>query len=170
MPRPEEVSPGRGGVGRQGKALASTYTNLVYHMVFGTKERRSLITPALRAELYAYIGGIIRDERGVLFEIGGMADHIHIAAKYRADVSVADMVRLIKTNSSKWAGERRDLTLWYGWQTGYGAFSVSESRLPALRTYIQNQKQHHTTTSFQEEFVALLEKHGIDYDERYLWD
>jgi putative transposase len=149
--------------------VASTYTNLLYHLVFSTKDRRSLITPALRAELYPYIGGIVHHERGVLLEIGGMPDHVHLVTKFRADVSVAEMLRLIKANSSKWANERRDLTDGFAWQTGYGAFSVSESQRPALRSYVQNQEEHHRRLSFKEEFRALLDKHGIAYDERYLW-
>jgi putative transposase len=150
--------------------MPSSYTNLLYHLIFATKDRRPLITPSLRAELYPYIGGIIQHERGVLLEIGGMPDHVHLVARFRADVSVADMLRLIKSNSSKWANERRDLTSGFAWQPGYGAFSVSESQLPEVRQYVQRQEEHHRQITFQEEFVAFLKKHGIEYDERYLWD
>ena len=150
--------------------MPSSYTNLLYHIVFSTKERRPLITPTLKVELYPYIGGIIRNERGILLEIGGMPDHVHLVTKFRADTSVADMLRLTKTNSSGWANERRDLCDGFAWQKGYAAFSVSESQLPAVRQYVRNQEEHHRTISFKEEFVALLKKHGIDYDERYLWD
>jgi REP element-mobilizing transposase RayT len=98
--------------------MASSYCNLLYHVVFSTNERRPLITPELRAELYPYIGGIIDRQRGELLEIGGVADHVHLRVKLPADLSIADAARLIKSNSSKWANERRDLIRWCRWQTG----------------------------------------------------
>jgi REP element-mobilizing transposase RayT len=150
--------------------MPASHTNLLYHIVFSTKERRPLITPALQAELYPYIGGIVRSERGILLDVGGMPDHVHLVARLRADVALADLVRLVKANSSKWANERRDLTDGFAWQTGYGAFTVSQSQLPTVRQYVQTQERHHRRKTFQEEFVALLKKHGIEYDERYLWE
>lgn len=150
--------------------MATTFTNLLYHIVYSTKNRRPLITPRLQDELYRYIGAIIRDERGTQLEIGGMPDHVHIAVRFRADASVAEMMRRIKANSSKWAGERWGPRQWLGWQTGYAAFTVSESQLATVRDYIRNQPEHHGNTTFEEEFVALLKRHGIEYDERYLWD
>lgn len=101
-------------------------------------------------------------------EIGGVEDHVHLLAKFKASVSVSDMLRLIKANSSKWANERMDGE--FAWQEGYAAFSVSESQVVPVRRYIRNQVQHHRRQSYQEEFVALLERHGVDYDPRYLWD
>ena len=150
--------------------MASTLTNLLYHIVFSTKHREPLIATELRPELHKYIGGIIRGERGVLLEIGGMPDHLHIVTRFRADVSVAEMLRLIKCNSSKWANERPDKRFRFEWQTGYGAFTVSESQLGSVRNYVRGQEQHHRKMTFQEEFVAMLKKNGIEYDERYLWD
>ena len=149
--------------------MASSHTNLLYHIVFSTKLRQKLITSALGDELYSYIGGIIRNERGTLLEIGGTEDHVHILAKFRPDVSVSGMLRLIKANSSKWANDHQELRD-FAWQTGYGAFTVSESQVPAIREYIQNQAERHRTLSFQEEYLALLRKNGIQYDERYIWD
>jgi putative transposase len=150
--------------------MPSSFTNLLYHIVFSTKERRPFITPALRNELYPYMGGIIRNERGVLLEIGGMPDHVHLVTRFRTDSAVADMLRLIKSNSSKWANERPDLIPHFAWQTGYGAFSVSESQLPVVRRYVQRQEEHHRQKTFQEEFVALLKAHGIEFNEQYLWE
>lgn len=150
--------------------MASTYTNLLYHIVFSTKERRRFITPALRDDLYSYIGGIIRGEKGIQLEIGGMPDHLHLLVKLPPTLSISDALRLIKANPSKWVREQRDQSRAFGWQTGYGAFSVSESQMPAVRLYIQRQEQHHRTTTFQEELVALLEKNRIEFDRRYLWD
>lgn len=150
--------------------MASTYTNLLYHIVFSTKERRRFITPALRDDLYSYIGGIIRGGKGIQLEIGGMPDHLHLLVKLPPTLSISDALRLIKANPSKWVREQRDQSRAFGWQTGYGAFSVSESQMPAVRLYIQRQEQHHRTTTFQEELVALLEKNRIEFDRRYLWD
>jgi REP element-mobilizing transposase RayT len=143
---------------------------LLYHLVFSTKERRPLITPDLRVELYPYIGGIIRNKRGILLEIGGMPDHVHLVARLRPDIAIAEMLCFIKANSSKWANERPDLITEFAWQKGYGAFTVSQSQLPAVRHYVQTQEDHHRKQTFQQEFIALLKKHGIEYDERYLWE
>jgi REP element-mobilizing transposase RayT len=150
--------------------VPSSYTHLLYHIVFSTKERRPLITPALRAELEPYLGGIVREQRGIPLEIGGMPDHVHLVLRVRPDQAVADVVRLVKANSSKWANERSDLTERFSWQTGYGAFTVSASQLAVVRRYVQTQEEHHRKQKFQEEFIGLLKKHGIEYDERYLWE
>jgi len=150
--------------------MPSTYTNLLYHVVFSTKDRIPLITENLQEELYAYIGGVIRAEGGVQLEIGGIEDHVHILAKFKAAVSVSEMLAKIKANSSKWATDHKMKMRKFGWQEGYAAFSVSESQMPIVREYIRTQKQHHHKQTFQEEFVALLERHGIEYDPRYLWD
>lgn len=149
--------------------MASTLTNLIFHAVFSTKDRRPLVTPDRRDELYRYVGGIIRNENGIILEIGGMPDHVHLLAKLPADVALATIVRLIKANSSKWMNERPDKRVRFAWQAGYGAFTVSESQVAIVRRYIQRQEQHHKKTSFQEEFVKLLERHGVEYDPRYLW-
>jgi REP-associated tyrosine transposase len=150
--------------------VPSTYTNLLYHIVFSTKDRIPLITNELQEELYCYIGGIIRAEGGVQLEIGGMTDHIHILAKIKPAISVSEMLAKIKANSSKWANDHKMKMRKFGWQEGYAAFSVSESQVISVREYIRNQKEHHREQTFQEEFIALLERHGIEYDPRYLWD
>ncbi|HEX5720315.1 MAG TPA: IS200/IS605 family transposase [Thermoanaerobaculia bacterium] len=148
--------------------MPDAFTNLIYHLVFSTKERVPLITDAIRERLYAYIGGVVRGQRGILLEIGGVPDHVHILARFRADASIAEMVRVIKANSSKWMNERPDASERFQWQEGYGAFSVSESRVPAVRAYLQNQKEHHARVSLRDELMELLKRHGIPFDERYL--
>lgn len=150
--------------------MPTTYTNLLYHFVFSTKDRRPLIVPEIRDELYSYLGGIIRARRGVLLEIGGVEDHVYILAKFHADVSVAEILRLIKANSSKALNERPRQPVRFAWQRGYGAFTVSESQVASVRQYIRDQETHHKKRTFQDEFVAMLKKHRIDFDERYLWD
>lgn len=149
--------------------MPSTYSNLLYHIVFSTKDRERLITEEFKEELYRYMAGIAREEGGTLHEIGGIEDHVHLLAKFKPSIAVSDMLRLIKTNSSKWLHEEKGHAR-FGWQEGYAAFSVSESQVVAVRRYIRNQSAHHRRQSFQEEFVAMLERHSVEYDPRYLWD
>jgi REP element-mobilizing transposase RayT len=150
--------------------MPSTYTNLLYHILFSTKNREPSIKGELKEELYRYVGGIIRAEGGVCIEIGGIEDHVHILAKLKPAISVAEMLKLIKANSSKWVNDHKVVNRSFGWQIGYAAFTVSESQVEPVRHYIRNQEQHHRKQSYQEEVIALLERHGIEYDPRYLWD
>ena len=150
--------------------MASTLTNLLYHIVYSTKHREPWIIPSLCDDLYDYIGGIIRGEGGVLLAIGGITDHIHIVARFKTEPSVAQMIKTIKAKSSKWVNELPGRVDRFSWQIGYGAFTVSASQLPKVIRYVQNQEEHHRKTTFQEEFISLLKKHKIEYDERFLWD
>lgn len=148
----------------------STFANLLYHIVFSTKGRAPLISEEVKEPLYEYMGGIIRGEGGILLEIGGMPDHVHLLAKFKTDIAVATMVKKIKGKSSKWRNDVRDQAERFQWQEGYGAFSVSESLVKKVRNYIRTQEEHHRRVSFKEELIALLRKHRIPYDERYLLD
>jgi len=150
--------------------MAGTYTNLLYHIIYSTKNREKLIHEPLRTELHKYIGGIIRGEGGVLIEIGGMPEHLHLTAKFKPSISVSDMLQKTKGNSSKWVNERPDRRTRFGWQDGYGAFSVSESQLAKANEYIRQQEEHHRHKTYKEEFIEFLERHGVEYDERYIWD
>lgn len=150
--------------------MPSTYTNLLYHIVFSTKHRQPFIEPELQSELYPYLGGAIRDEGGILLERGGIADHLHLLVKLPATVALSNFVRGIKSNSSGWIHKRPEFNPAFAWQTGYAAFTVSKSQVPTISAYIQNQEQHHRTQSFKTELVALLEKNDVEFDERYLWD
>ncbi len=145
-----------------------SYTNLNYHIVFSTKERRPFLSDELRRRTGDYIGGIIRELRGDLVAAGGATDHLHLAAVLHPQVSISDVVRTIKANSSKWIHETLPDLAEFGWQDGYAAFSVSRSVLPQVVRYIEGQKEHHAKMSFTEELIALLKRHGVDYDERYL--
>src|ERR1044071_7010645 len=148
--------------------MASTFTNLLFHIVFSTKTRIPAIHEGLREPLYEYIGGIIRGEGGVLLEIGGVPDHVHLLAKIKADTAISVIVGRIKGGSSKWQNQKSHRADRFEWQTGYGAFSVSESQASKVRKYIQTQEAHHRRVSFKDELITLLKKHGIEYDERYL--
>ncbi|HTG31991.1 MAG TPA: IS200/IS605 family transposase [Thermoanaerobaculia bacterium] len=145
--------------------MRNTYSKLNYHIVFSTKNRIPLITETVRDELYGYIGGILRGNGGVLLVAGGMPDHVHLLAGWGTSISVAKMLQLIKANSSKWMNERPDVAAGrFGWQEGYGAFTVSESQIAIVRKYISSQEEHHRKLSFREEFIELLKRHGIPYD------
>jgi putative transposase len=148
--------------------MAQSYTNLLYHFVFSTKDRKQLITNDVKTRLYEYIGGTIRGLGGVMIVIGGIEDHVHVLAKLRPDKSVSDVLRDLKANSSGWMHdvfpELRD----FSWQRGYGAFTVSSSQVDKVRQYIANQEEHHRKQDFRDEFIGLLIKNGIEFDERYL--
>ena len=151
--------------------MPGTLTNLLYHVVFSTKQRKPLIAPAIKEELYRYIGGIIRANGGVLMEINGTNDHVHLLLKLKPNVCVSDVLRLIKANSSKWINEKKTAsTRKFAWQDGYSAFTVSQSQLDRLTEYIRNQETHHRKSDFKAELLALLKRHNVEYDEQYLWD
>jgi putative transposase len=147
-----------------------TTTNLLVHFIFSTKQRCALIKPDFEKDLHAYLGGIVRQIGGVALCVNGTRDHVHLLIRMPTHHSVAEVARLIKTNSSRWIHERWPENHLFAWQTGYGAFTVSESGLAAVRDYISNQQEHHRTRSFQEEFLAFIKKNKIAVDERYLWD
>lgn len=150
--------------------MASTFTNLLYHIVYSTRYRRETVAPAWQSDLYAYIGGIIRERDGIPLEIGGMPDHIHILAKLSPRRAIMDVLRDVKAGSSKWVNDRRLTPDRFEWQTGYGAFSVSQSQVMVVRSYIRHQEQHHRKTSFHDEFVTLLRRHEIEFDRKYVFE
>jgi REP element-mobilizing transposase RayT len=153
-----------------GKPTMSTYTSLTYHVIFSTKYRIPRIDKGLKNDLYAYIGGIIRGEKGQLLEIGGTTDHLHILAGFHQTVAVAQMLQHIKGSSSKWINDEKQPQEKFEWQAGYGAFTVSQSQVPTVRHYIQQQEEHHQKRSFKDEFLAFLKRHDIDYDPRYVFE
>jgi putative transposase len=148
--------------------MATTFANLLYHIVFTTKDRLPSIHGDVREPLYEYIGGIIRSEGGILLEIGGTPDHVHLLAKFKTDIAVSAMIQRIKGKSSKWLNNRDDSAGRFEWQSGYGIFSVSESVAERVRIYIRGQEEHHRRVPFKDELIALLQRNRIPYDERYL--
>jgi putative transposase len=146
--------------------MAHTFTNVLIHSVFSTSSRAPLLTDTVRPDMHAYLGGILKELNVVPVVIGGTADHVHLLMELPGNVAVADCMRVVKTNSSRWANKRRPS---FAWQGGYGAFSVSQSRRAAVVRYIQDQKEHHRRISFQDEFLTLLKNHGVEFDERYVW-
>jgi REP element-mobilizing transposase RayT len=149
--------------------MAGTYTNLLYHIVFSTKERRRLITPKIADELHKYIGGIVRNFEGDLLEANGDTDHLHLLLVLKPKFAISDIVRDIKANSAAWLNDKARSPYKFGWQDGYAAFTVSESQLPRVAGYIRNQKIRHRRLSYKDELLDLLKKNRIKFDERYLW-
>ncbi len=146
-----------------------SYTNLLIHIVFATKDRRPLIRPEARESIHAYIRGILKNLKAFPVAVNGVDDHVHLLVDISATTSIADLLRTIKTNSSKWIHENYANMKGFAWQTKYGGFSVSRSNKDSVRRYIENQEEHHRKKTFEEEFRELLEKHGVEFDERYLW-
>lgn len=149
--------------------MAHTYASCLFHVVFSTKERRPLISPAMQARLWGYLGGIARKNRIHALAIGGTADHIHMLLAVPPEMPLAKALQLIKGGSSKWVHETYPSHRLFAWQEGYGAFSISISHLKETIRYIEEQEEHHRRKTFQEEFLAFLKKHNLDFDPRYVW-
>ena len=150
--------------------MGHTYTQLVFHGVFSTKHRKPLLNADILPELAKVVGGIVRERDGKLLALNGTENHIHLLSIFHPSYCLADMFRDVKAISTNWIHEKfRDMND-FAWQSGYGAFSVSKSNLSSVQNYIDTQKEHHAEMSFESELIALLEKHGIEYDKRYIFD
>ena len=147
--------------------MSHTYTNLLTHVVFSTKERLPLITSEIKSELFAYIGGLVKELKGKPVIVNGMSDHVHLLVSLPPTVDVSEAMRFVKANSSKWISQKFGKP--FEWQKGYGAFSVSRSNVDQVVKYIQNQEQHHRKFDFRTEFIALLRKNDVEFDEQFLW-
>jgi putative transposase len=150
------------------EAMANTYTSLYYHVVFSTKNRQPFLGEAIRDRLFAYLGGIARENKMTALEVGGVADHVHLLVSIPASLAVSKAVQLLKGGSSHWVKETFRDMIDFAWQDGYAAFTVSESQLDNVQEYIRSQPEHHRTKTFVEEYRAFLTRHRIEYDERYL--
>jgi len=148
--------------------MPSTHLSLHFHVVFSTKNREPRITAEWRSRLHAYLGGATRNSGGIPEAIGGVADHVHLLLGLPATARLADVVRTIKAVSSKWMHEEAGDRL-FAWQEGYGSFTVSPSHRETVRGYIARQEEHHRKRTFQEEYLELLQRCGVEFDERYLW-
>jgi putative transposase len=149
--------------------MAHTFTDLLIHAVFSTSERRPFLSGAIRSDVHAYVGGILRELDALPLAIGGTADHVHLLTRLPAQLAVADCLRVVKTNSSRWAKERWPELHFFAWQSGYAAFSVSESSRQTVIRYLRNQERHHQRFSYENEFLALLQRHGVAFDQRFMW-
>jgi putative transposase len=149
--------------------MANTYTALFYHIVFSTKSRAGFIRPDIEERIWAYLGGVARHHKMTPIQIGGIEDHIHALVMAPPTLAPFEIAKYLKGDSSKWIREEFPDLLNFGWQDGYASFTVSKSNVPSVVSYIQNQRAHHQTQTFQDEYLEFLKKHAVPYDERYLW-
>jgi REP element-mobilizing transposase RayT len=149
--------------------MPQSFASLHCHIVFSTKQRQPLIETEVQPRLFEYLGGIFRGHSSRLIAAGGVPDHVHLLVSLGREIAVADVLRLVKTNSSRWMHKEIGLAR-FAWQSGYGAFAVSFSNINQVRSYLTKQEEHHRRVTFQEEFRELLRRHGLEWDERYVWD
>jgi len=149
--------------------MANTYTQLYVQVIFTVQERANLIKPQYRIELEKYISGIIKNKQSKMLGIYANPDHVHVFFSINPDISIANMVKDIKSNSSRWINKNNWYKAKFKWQEGYGAFSYSKSQIDRVVKYILNQPEHHRKKSFKEEYIEFLQKFEIDYDEKYLF-
>jgi putative transposase len=149
-----------------GQSLVKNYL----HIVFSTKHRQPLIFPDIELELYSYLGGICGQLECPPIKIGGHTDHIHVLCLLSKKIALMKLLEEMKSHSSKWMKTKADSLKDFYWQDGYGAFSVNPSEVDVVKTYIENQQEHHKKKTFQNEYRAFLNKYNVEYDERYLWD
>jgi len=150
--------------------MPGTYSQLLLHAVTSTKARTPWISHEVALRLYPYIGGIVRAERGILYAIGGVEDHVHMYFRWRPDGTVSDLMRTIKSRSSKWMHGTFPHLAAFAWQEGYSVFSVNKSQEDALKAYIAGQLEHHKTVGFKSELLRMLRAHEVEFDERYVFD
>jgi putative transposase len=150
--------------------MPQSFACLNCHIIFSTKNREPLIAADWAPRLYEFIGGTARNTGNTLLAAGGTTDHVHLLVSLGKQESVSSTVRDLKSNSSRWVHENLDRLRGFAWQAGYGAFSVSYSNLGDVKRYIADQQEHHRVRTFKEEFIAFLNRHEIEYDERYIWD
>jgi REP element-mobilizing transposase RayT len=150
--------------------MANTYSNIFFHIVFSTKGRNDWITPDIEDRVWAYIGGIARKHEITALQIGGTDNHCHALTTSKPVHSPSQIAQWLKGESSKWIHETFPYLSKFAWQDGFGVFSVSKSNVPDVIKYIHGQREHHAKQTFEDEYVAMLKKHGIDYDDRYLFD
>ncbi len=149
--------------------MAHSFTALHFHIIFSTKQRQPFLTPDIKPRLFAYMGGMIRTMDGTALLINGPGDHLHILTTLPSKLSIADFLRELKADSSGWIKDTFSLPD-FAWQTGYAAFTVSKSGIPAVRAYIARQEDHHRRISFQEEYLEFLKRHEVEYDDRFVFD
>ena len=150
--------------------MAHTYTNLLTHFVFSTKDRAPMLEFGLKGRIFSYLGGIVRELDATALLINGPSDHVHLLVSMPGKLSPSELIGKVKANSTGWIHKEFPQHAGFAWQTGYAAFSVSQSQKDGVLAYIANQEEHHRKIPFKEELLSFLKKHEIQFDERYLWD
>ena len=149
--------------------MAQTLVSLLVHIIFSTKTREPLITPEVEPELFAYIGGILKNQESRLLDAGGTSDHVHLLVSQSKNIALSSLMKDVKKDSSSWIKTKDKRFRNFHWQDGYGAFTIRQADIPALNKYIAGQKHNHRKRTFQEELIAFLNEYGMTYDQRYLW-
>ena len=149
--------------------MANTFTCLHYHVIFSTKDREPWITPTMQDRVWSYLAGIAQTNKMNPIQIGGMPDHVFLVLGLPTTLSLSEVLHLIKGGSSKWIKDEFPGMRGFAWQDGYAAFTVSKSNLSEVVAYVKNQAEHHRIKTFQEEYLAFLDKHGVEYDARYVF-
>jgi len=149
--------------------MAHSYISCFVHYIFSTINRQKIIKPDLEKHLFPYMGGIARENKMKALAIGGTENHVHLLLTLPSILSIAKAIQLIKGGSSLWIHDTFPNYKSFTWQEGYGAFTISISKIDNTINYINNQKEHHSIKTFQEEYLSFLKKHNIEYDERYIW-
>jgi REP element-mobilizing transposase RayT len=149
--------------------VPQTLVSLMIHVIFSTKERRAMITPGVEPELYAYLGGTAKNLGSRCLAIGGTENHLHLLISQSKNVALSHLMEELKKSSSKWIKTKGANFKQFGWQDGYGAFSIGQSNLEALKRYVASQKEHHRKQTFEQELLAFLNEYKVAYDQRYLW-
>lgn len=150
--------------------MPGTHHQLLYHLIFSTKGRRPYLQPETRQIIFEYLGGTTKGLDGIPLIIGGWLDHVHLLVKLTTQHRLSDFMRDLKAGTSKHFNNTSNATHKFGWQDGYGAFTVGRSQEATVRSYIANQEEHHSKVSFQQEYMQLLELSGAEFDPRYLWE
>lgn len=150
--------------------MANTYSQIYLQIVFSVKGRQNLIDKKWRSELHKYICGIVNEKKQKVYAIGGVSDHLHILISIKPNIAISDLVRDIKANSSKWINDRHLVLGKFQWQEGFGAFSYAKSQLDTVIAYINNQEIRHQKKTFKDEYLKLLQKYDVEFDEKYLFD
>ena len=149
--------------------MADTYTQIYIHIIFAVKGRQNLISKKWKDELYKFITGIVKNENQKLITVNGMPDHIHLLVGLKPSKALSDLVRDIKSNSSRFINEKNWINGKFEWQQGFGAFSYSQSQLPTIVQYIEEQETHHQQKSFREEYEEFLKAYRVEYKTNYLF-
>ncbi len=150
--------------------MPQSFAVLHIHLIFSTKHRESLLNDSIRGPLHCYMAVVLKNLDCPATLINSVEDHVHILFNLARTIPLSKAVEEVKKSSSKWLKQQDDTLKHFSWQAGYGAFAVSESNMTAVRMYISNQREHHATKSFQDELRAILTRHDITFDERYVWD
>jgi REP element-mobilizing transposase RayT len=150
--------------------MPQSLANVLVHIIFSTKNRAPFIKSDIEIELFPYLASIFKACRSPALQIGGTEDHIHVVCSLSRTITIADLLEEVKKSSSKWIKTKGEQYLEFSWQNGYGVFSIGQSQLPVVKSYIVQQKEHHRKKTFQEEYREFLKKYRIQFNEQYVWD